>query len=105
MIVQTDLIPYYAVIFTSIRTSDNNGYNTISDRMVELARQQPGFIGVESVRDYLGITISYWKNLESIKKWKNNSEHVIARERGRKEWYSDFKVRIAKVEREYHFKK
>lgn len=93
--------PYYAVIFSSTRTEGDNGYNAMSDAMVELAKQQDGFLGLESAREGLGITVSYWSSLEAIKAWKKNAQHLHAQKMGRKQWYSSFKVRIAKVEREY----
>lgn len=102
-IAQTPQTPYYAVIFTSVRTEGDNGYAEMADRMVELASQQDGFLGVESARNEIGITVSYWRDLESIRKWRENMEHSIAIEKGRKEWYQAFKVRIAKVERDYGF--
>ncbi len=95
--------PYYAVIFTSVRTEIDDGYSKMSDEMEELVMQQPGFLGFDSAREETGITVSYWENLESIKNWKNNAEHQIARLNGRKKWYKYFSVRIAKVEREYSF--
>ena len=103
MIVQTPSPPYYAVIFTSVRTEGDNGYAKMADRMVELAQKQDGFLGVESARNEIGITVSYWRDLESIHRWKEHAEHSIAREKGRNEWYQSFKVRIAKVERDYGF--
>jgi heme-degrading monooxygenase HmoA len=103
MIAKTPPPPYYAVIFTSVRTEGDNGYYEMSDRMVELAGQQDGFLGVESARNEIGITVSYWRDLESIRKWRENLEHTNAREKGRKEWYQSFKTRIAKVERDYGF--
>lgn len=105
MIAHTPQTPYYAVIFTSIRTDLDNGYGDMAEKMVELAKQQDGFLGVESARNEIGITVSYWKDLESIKKWKNNSEHMIARKNGRDIWYKSFKTRIAKVESDYEFEK
>ncbi len=105
MIAQTPKPPYYAVIFTSLRTSGDNGYAEMADRMVELATVQEGFLGVESVRDELGITVSYWKDLPSIQKWRQNSEHLIAKEKGRTEWYKNYKIRIALVEKDYEFEK
>ena len=93
--------PYYAVIFSSLLTEENDGYGAMSNRMVELAEKQAGFLGVESVRDGLGITVSYWQDLESIKAWKQNTEHLQAQQKGRAAWYKQFKVRIAKVERDY----
>ncbi len=101
MIAKTPQPPYYAVIFTSLRTEGDNGYGDMSGRMVELASKQDGFLGIESARNEIGITVSYWRDLESIKKWKNNTDHAVAREKGRQDWYSHFKVRIAKVERDY----
>ncbi|MDA0863565.1 MAG: antibiotic biosynthesis monooxygenase [Bacteroidetes bacterium] len=105
MIAHTPQTPYYAVIFTSVRTDLDNGYGDMAEKMVELAKQQDGFLGVESARNEIGITVSYWKDLESIKKWKNNSEHLIARKNGRDIWYKSFKTRIAKVESDYEFEK
>ena len=100
-IANTPTPPYYAVIFTSTRTEKEDGYNEMATRMVELAQQQPGFLGIESAREELGITVSYWADLEAIKKWKANSEHLQAQKSGRKSWYDSFKVRISKVERDY----
>ena len=93
--------PYYAVIFTSTRTTADEGYSETSERMLELARQQPGFLGVESAREDVGITVSYWTDLESIKAWKAVAEHREAQAKGRETWYSAFKTRIALVERDY----
>ena len=105
MIAKTPSPPYYAVIFTSTRTDGDSNYSEIADKMVELAKQQDGFLGVESARNELGITVSYWSDLDAIKKWKENTEHSIAREKGRNKWYKTFKIRIAKVERDYEFEK
>jgi len=75
----------------------------MADRMVELASKQPGFLGVESVRgaDGLGITVSYWESEEAIRAWKANSDHKLAQETGKKLWYADYVIRIARVERGY----
>ncbi len=95
--------PYYAVVFSSQRREGDNGYGAMSDRMVELAQQQPGFLGVESVRgeDGFGITVAYWESEEAIKAWRLHAEHTAAREQGRAQWYGHFELRIAKVERAY----
>lgn len=103
MIAETLSPPYYAVIFTSIRTEGDNGYAEMAEYMVELASQQDGFLGMESARNEVGITVSYWRDLESIKKWRENPDHSEARELGRKMWYQSFKTRIAKVESDYEF--
>lgn len=100
-IAQTPEPPYYAVIFTNQRTETDDGYGVMADRMVELAAEQPGFLGVESVRDGLGITVSYWESLEAIKHWKQNAEHKEAQRLGHEKWYASFKLRIAKVELDY----
>jgi heme-degrading monooxygenase HmoA len=101
MIANTPKPPYYAVIFTSIRNPIDNGYSETAQRMAELAEGMDGFLGMESVRDGLGITISYWTDEEAIARWRTHAEHTIARERGRAEWYSRFHVRVARVERDY----
>lgn len=98
--------PYFAVIFTSVRTAhDDGGYGAAADRMVELARQQPGFLGVESARgsDGLGITVSYWTTEEAIRTWRENAEHLMVQAQGRAHWYAQFELRVARVERAYGF--
>jgi len=101
VIANTPKPPYFAVIFTSTRTQGDHGYDAMANTMVELAAKQPGFLGIESARDEVGITVSYWSDIESIKQWKMNTEHLYAQILGRKSWYSSFKVRISKVERDY----
>jgi heme-degrading monooxygenase HmoA len=98
-----DFKPYYAVVFTSTQTEQIEGYSEMATQMEELAKQQPGFIGIESARDGLGITVSYWESLEAIKNWKQESEHIEAQQKGRGNWYNWYHVRICKVEREYEF--
>lgn len=97
--------PYYAVIFSSLRTEGDDGYAQMADDMAKLAQQQPGFLGVESARDGLGITVSYWESLEAIANWKANMDHLQAQRNGIKKWYSWYKTRICRVEREYEFNK
>ncbi len=100
-IAQTPEPPYYAVIFTSERTPGDHGYADMAVRMLELAADQPGYLGVESARDGLGITVSYWASTEAIAAWKQNAEHLIAQQRGQDGWYSAYTVRICRVEREH----
>ncbi len=103
MIAKTPTPPYYAVIFTSIRADIDEGYGLTADAMAALAEKQLGFLGIESARNDVGITVSYWVDLDSIKQWKSNSEHLLAQKLGREKWYKTFKTRIAKVERDYEF--
>lgn len=107
LIADTPQPPYYAVVFTNMRNTDNEAanqdYAKTAQRMVELGSQEPGFLGIESVRDGLGITVSYWADTESIKRWKQNCEHLVAQEKGQKQWYAAYKTRICKVERDYGF--
>lgn len=103
---KTPQSPYYAVIFTSKRTEkDDEDYGQVANLMGELASKQPGFLGVESSRDQdgIGITVSYWESLESIKSWKENIPHQKAQEKGKSDWYSKYITRICKVERDYSF--
>jgi heme-degrading monooxygenase HmoA len=104
-IAQTPQPPYYAVIFTSLRMEGDYGYGETAVRLLELAAQQPGFLGIESARKSVGIAVSYWADLESIKNWKQNAEHLAAQERGRVIWYEAYKIRIVKVERDYEWER
>ena len=99
--------PYYAVIFTSLRTEGESGYNLMSDRMVELAARQPGFLGLESAREPggLGITVSYWKDEAAIHAWKAQVEHTAAQRLGNEKGYASYSLRVTKVERASTFTK
>jgi heme-degrading monooxygenase HmoA len=95
--------PFYAVIFSSTRTSGDQDYSATAQRMVELAAEQPGYLGVESARgaDGFGITVSYWTDPAAIQAWKEQAEHLLAQERGCREWYHHYEIRVARVERAY----
>ncbi|MFJ6326873.1 MULTISPECIES: antibiotic biosynthesis monooxygenase family protein [unclassified Rhizobium] len=99
--------PYYMVSFTSQRTDAEDGYGTIGYAMSELASQQPGYLGFESVRsaDGFGILLSFWKDEESIHAWKAVVDHVEAQRQGRQDWYSRYEIRVALVQRAYGFDK
>ncbi|MCM2292149.1 antibiotic biosynthesis monooxygenase [Allorhizobium sp. BGMRC 0089] len=98
--------PYFVVCFSSQRSEKDDGYGDMALEMERLARQQPGFLGVESVRgdDGFGITNSYWRDEQSIRDWKNVTDHLAAQTKGRADWYRYYHVRIARVERAYSFK-
>ncbi len=96
---------YYAVIFTSRKTENEIGYEEMSKEMESLAKKLPGFLGMDSARNEIGITISYWDSVEAIKNWKENLKHQSAQKIGKEKWYSEYQVRICKVEREYSFAK
>ena len=117
---QKNFKPYYAVIFTSTQNEDIDGYSEMAQKMEDLAKQQIGFLGMDNARNTstalrqaqcdtlsagTGITVSYWENLEAIKHWKTNSEHLLAQQKGREQWYNWYNVKICKVEREYEFEK
>ncbi|MEJ1221309.1 antibiotic biosynthesis monooxygenase family protein [Sediminicola sp. 1XM1-17] len=97
--------PYYAVIFTSTRTDGDKGYAAMAKEMEQLAQGQPGFLGLESAREEIGITVSYWKDLQAIAQWKKHTDHLMAQKKGIANWYSWYKVRVCLVEREYDFTK
>lgn len=95
--------PYYAVIFTAQLSDNTVGYGSMSEKMVELAKSQPGYIGIESTRDIegLGITVSYWADETALQNWKQVSEHLYAQNMGKQKWYEHYTLRVAKVERAY----
>lgn len=98
--------PYYAVIFASTMTGDVDGYAAAANRMIELARERPGFLGVDSARsDGVGITVSYWDSETAIEAWKSDAEHAAVRDTGRTRWYSSYELRVARVERAYDWRR
>lgn len=101
-IAKTPAPPYYAVIFSSVRMTDDNGYAVAAAEMVALAAQQPGFLGFETARQEIGISVSYWSSLDAIQAWKQNVSHRQVQSRAR-DWYKEFRVRVCRVEREYGF--
>ncbi len=106
MIAQTPQPPYYAVVFTSRRTElDEDGYFAMANRMEELAAEQPGYLGIESARgaNGLSMTVSYWKDLDSIRAWRQHSEHQLAQEQGKSKWYAEYSLRICRVEGDQTF--
>ena len=105
MLAQTPSTPYYAVIFTSIRTDVENGYDDMAKKMVDIGSTMEGFLGIETARNEIGITVSYQESLEHIKLWKQHAEHLIAQQVGRKQWYAAYKTRICMVVRDYGFEK
>lgn len=102
-IANTPAAPYYAVIFTSVQTEADEGYAAMSEAMAFSAAGQPGFLGVESAREEVGITVSYWASLEAIAAWKADAAHLVAQKLGRDNWYAAYKTRICQVERDYGF--
>ena len=102
MLAKTPDPPYTAVIFTSTRTDGDHGYAAMAAEMERLAAVQPGYLGIESARDdQLGITVSYWRDEAAAKAWKGVAAHHVAQRRGRERWYTDYRVRIASVDRQY----
>ena len=103
MIAKTPKPPYFAVIFSSVLNETHEGYQEMADEMIKQAEAQPGFLGIESARNDLGISVSYWSDEASIKNWKEQLRHQLAQKYGREKWYKSFMTRVAKVERDYGF--
>jgi len=97
----------YAVVFTSLRTECDDGYAQTADEMNALAARQPGYLGMESARgeDGVGITVSYWKDEDAIRRWKANADHLTAQKAGRERWYRGYRIRVCRIEREYEFER
>lgn len=94
--------PYVAVIFTSLRhAGDDEDYGAASEQMFDLVREQPGFLGVESARSDIGITVSYWVDEQAARAWKTVAEHRAVQRLGRERWYAGYRVRVATVTRTY----
>ena len=97
MIANTPKPPYYAVIFSTVRTNVDNGYTKMAERMEYLAKQQEGFLGIETARNEVGITVSYWRDRDAIRNWRIHAEHLVAQQMGRQEFYSWYHLRVAEV--------
>jgi heme-degrading monooxygenase HmoA len=96
--------PYYAVVFTSVNAPvDHTEHVAMYHRLVKIAESYEGYLGIEPARngDGTGVAVVYWKDLESIAAWARDPEHVVAKRRGRENWYSHYMIRICKVERAY----
>ena len=106
MIARTPEPPYWAVIFTSVRTEgEGEAYGAMAELMERLAARQPGYLGVESAREAVGITVSYWADEDSIQAWRRDVEHIAAQRLGRERWYAAYSLRVARVERERRFER
>jgi heme-degrading monooxygenase HmoA len=97
--------PYYAVIFTSTLHKTDEEYIGLDEILIEKARECGGFLGMDSARSELGISISYWETLEDIQRWRAHTDHIVAINKGIEKWYEAYNVRICKVERNYDFKR
>ena len=98
--------PYYAVIFTTLKSDDLEGYQEMNERMFELAQQQKGYLGIESARgNPIGVSVTYWETLEDIAAWRENAEHKLAQAKGYAKWYKSFATRVARVERDNFFER
>ena len=91
------------MIFTNLQTESLEGYGEMAEEMERLGSAQPGFLGIDSARSGVGITVSYWRTLEDVRAWKGNLDHLEAQRKGRAQWYLRYTVRVAKVERNYEF--
>ena len=104
-IAKTPKPPYYAVIFTTVKSENQEGYAEMNEKMFALAKQQKGYLGIESARGEIGVSVTYWETLEDIKNWKENAEHKLAQRKGYEMWYRYFKTRVCRVERDNFYEK
>ncbi len=95
--------PYYAAIFISELSNNDEGYAQMAQQMLELAHTMPGFLGVESAREQVGITVSFWRDEASIAHWRKQAQHVQAQKLGREKWYQNYQIHIARVERFHQY--
>ncbi len=95
---------YFAVIFISEKSNDLTGYEEMDELTINLAQQQPGFIGYESVTNNQnkGIFISYWESMDAIENWRKNSIHLAAKNQAKK-WYKSYISQICKVQKNHEF--
>ncbi|MEU3643811.1 antibiotic biosynthesis monooxygenase [Lentzea sp. NPDC034063] len=99
--------PYYAVVFTTVRTQEQSGYRDTNARMEELVKDVPGYLGMDHAQNPggLGITVAYFRDADALTQWRTNAEHQAAQQRGRAHWYQSYTIHVAKVERSHTFKR
>jgi len=94
---------FYAVIFSSTKSENLAGYEEMDKITMDLASQQPGYLGYESVNNNdKSIFISYWENKESIENWRQNAIHKMAKQQAQ-QWYKRYLSQICLVESSYLF--
>ncbi|MFE2581607.1 antibiotic biosynthesis monooxygenase family protein [Streptomyces sp. NPDC059378] len=99
--------PYYAVVFTTVRTQDQSGYGETNARMEELVKDVPGYLGMDHAQTPggLGITVAYFRDADALTQWRTDAEHRAAQQRGRDRWYESYTLHVAKVERSHGFRR
>lgn len=96
---------YYAVIFSSTKSDDLEGYKEMDELTMKLAQEQAGFLGYESVNNAnTGIFISYWESMDAINIWRKNSTHLMAKTKA-EQWYKRYLSQICKVEHSHLMEK
>lgn len=97
---------FYAVIFTSKLTGVAiEDYERNAAKMEDLCAQQPGFLGMDSARSEVGITVCYWQSLADIENWRSHLDHKSVQEKGIEIWYESYDVKVCLVEKHYSFVK
>jgi heme-degrading monooxygenase HmoA len=97
--------PYYVAVFSTVRAQDQSGYSETNVRMEELVKNIPGYLGMDHAQTPggLGITVGYFRDAEALTEWRSHAEHRAAQKRGRAEWYENYTLHVAKVERSHGF--
>ena len=97
----------YAVIFevqpkTELATQD---YFDLAAELRPELEAIDGFISVErfsSLSDKRKfLSISFWRDEEALKQWREHHQHRQAQQKGRGEIFKDYRIIVAKVIRDY----
>lgn len=101
-ITKTPAPPYYAVIAPTVLRDDAAGYPAMAMRLMELAPDVDGFLGIESCwQGKFVLAVSYWRSLDAIDAWRRHARHQVAKDLGKTRWFEAYFTRIARVERDY----
>ncbi|MCD0466707.1 antibiotic biosynthesis monooxygenase [Flavobacterium sp. ENC] len=95
-----------AVIFEVIpNEGKKEEYLTIAANLRPELDHIEGFISIERFQSFNDpekvLSLSFWKDEESILQWRNLEMHRFAQAKGREEIFRDYHLRIAAVVRDY----
>lgn len=96
----------YAVIFEVYPTKEGKEeYLKIASTLKAFLENREGFISVERFQSLVNenklLSLSFWEDEKSIEIWRNMFEHRMAQDKGNKGVFEDYRIRVAKVQRDY----
>jgi heme-degrading monooxygenase HmoA len=93
----------FVVIFRAKIAKLDDEYNKVAQRLRDLALTEFGCLEFHALTEGNDeIALSYWPDQDKIRAWKQHSDHLIAQELGKKDWYESYSVQVCEVKRQYN---